>query len=301
MPLSDRSTNSHGPTTSAIAPWFGSNRTNAAAVGAALGKCAWVGIPFAGGCCEILHIKTRAGVANDLHRHLINLCRVIADAALVEQLARKLADTPYHPDVLSGAQKRCIERECAIEPNLFIGGELAKPLDGADIDWAYDYFVCCWMARSAKAGTRGEFTGGVPVRFTSSGGDSVVRFRSAADSLAAWHRAAMGWNFTTVDAFDFIARVGDEDGHAIYSDAPWPDDGADYSHPFEDRHHRRLAAELLRFVKTRVVIRFGDHPLIRELYPGANWHWSSLRGRDQANAAIEEVLIMNKAAHQVSQ
>lgn len=35
--------------TKALAGWYGANRKLAAAVGAACGECAWVGVPFAGG------------------------------------------------------------------------------------------------------------------------------------------------------------------------------------------------------------------------------------------------------------
>ena len=40
----------------ALAPWFGSNRTLAENVGRALAGCEWVGVPFAGGMCELLPV-----------------------------------------------------------------------------------------------------------------------------------------------------------------------------------------------------------------------------------------------------
>lgn len=42
-----------------LVPWYGSNRTLAENVGAALKGCSWVGVPFAGGMCELGHIEAR--------------------------------------------------------------------------------------------------------------------------------------------------------------------------------------------------------------------------------------------------
>lgn len=280
-------------TTTAIAPWFGSNRTNAAAVGELLGRCDWVGVPFVGGGCELRHIRTRAGVANDLHRHVINLARVIADKASCDALADRLSRTLYHGDELAAAQRSCRDRESTMEGGLFDGP--ARISDEADVDWAYEYFICCWMGRSARSGTSTEFTGAIPVRFTSTGGDSATRFRSAIDSLRAWHAALLPWNFTTIDGFDFIDRVQDHAGHALYIDAPWPEAGYEYAHRFTPELQRRLAEKLALFEIAKVVVRFGDHTLIRSLYPSDKWTWIERRGRDQANADIDEVLICNRA------
>jgi len=63
----------------ALAPWFGSNRTLAENVGTALAGCQWVGVPFAGGMCELLQIKARSLLVSDLHRHVLNLAAVAAD------------------------------------------------------------------------------------------------------------------------------------------------------------------------------------------------------------------------------
>lgn len=41
-------------------------------------------------------------------------------------------------------------------------------------------------------------------------------------------------------------------------------------------------------------MRFYDHPLIREIYPEAQWTWRILKGRDQANNGDKpEVLLIN--------
>ncbi len=266
----------------ALAQWFGGNRMLAQSVGRALGRLRWCGVPFAGGCPELPHICTAAGVANDLHRHVINLARVVRDDVLIEQLVLRLETLLFHPDELADAQRRCCDRE-----------QLGSLRDAPDVAWAADYFAACWMGRGGEAGKRGEFDQSLSLRWTSSGGDSAVRFRSAIESLRDWHRALRNWSFTCLDVFEFLANVRDAEGHGLYVDAPWPDAGDAYRHAFTHKQQTRLAEALARFRRTRVVVRFGDHPLIRELYPSPRWTWLKQTGRNQRNGAIAEVLIIN--------
>ena len=46
--------------------------------------------------------------------------------------------------------------------------------------------------------------------------------------------------------------------------------------------------------ETRVVVRYGDHALIRELYPHEKWVWHELTGRTSANKGKAEVLLVNR-------
>lgn len=161
--------------------------------------------------------------------------------------------------------------------------------------YRYQYFVACWMGRSHKSGMDDEFNGGLSFRWNSNGGDSVVRYRNAAHSMLSFRRIAARCQFSVADAFTVIDRCEDKLGHGIYCDAPWPEDGDRYRHSFSEDHQRRLAASLSRFTETRVVIRYGDHELIRELYPESRWNWQMIEGRTQANSAKAEVLITRKA------
>lgn len=269
----------------ALAQWYGGNRILAASVGTALGRLRWCGVPFAGGCAEIPHINTTSGVANDLHRHIINLARVVRDSVLVERLVELLDQLLFHPDELRAAQRRCRERDwgCTIP-------------DAPDVEWAADYFAACWMGRGGQAGTDREFDQSLSLRWTSSGGDSAVRFRSAVDSLRTWHDALRRWSFSSIDAFEFIANVRDADGHGLYVDAPWPDAGEDYQHSFTCDQQIKLAQALSRFERTRVVVRYGDHPLIRELYQQPRWTWLRQTSRNQRNGATPEVLLASGEA-----
>lgn len=266
-----------------LVPWYGSNRSLARHVGAQLAGRAWVGVPFAGGMSEIRHITARTLVVSDLHRHVINLAQVAADADLNVALRKRLADLPFHPDVLAAAQLTCSQRE-------------AGTYTGCDCPlwWACDYFVCAWMGRNGTAGTAGEFAGGLSVRWDAGGGDSATRFRAATEALSAWQETMRRCNFLVRDVFDFLADVHDSEECGVYCDPPFPGPGDRYRHTFTEQHQRDLAAKLAAFSKARVVCRFYDHPLIRELYPEPKWRWLPLAGgRTQHNGAPPEVLVLN--------
>lgn len=270
-----------GMKVTALAPWFGSNRMLAERVGQELEGCAWVGVPFAGGMCELAHIRARTLAVNDKHRHVMNLAtRVAYDAS---GLARQLARMPFHPDALLEAQEFCR----LVEANGF--------QDTDSFEWAKYYFVCCWMGRSHKSGINDEFNGGLSIRWNANGGDSAVRYRSAVKSLAAWQRVMRRCTFTTMDCFDFLDRCEDSGTHGIYCDPPFPGPGDRYKHRFSESEQRRLAKRLAQFRIARVVCRFYDHPLIREIYQEPKWTWRNLNGRTQANTEAPEVLIVSRS------
>lgn len=278
----------------ALAPWFGANRELAETVGELLGPRAWVGVPFMGGGSELPHIRAREGVANDLHAQVVNLARVIRDPDLCAELAGMLDRTLVHVGEYREAQERCRERVEAIA-----GGSLfGKPATpdalaaGPSVVLAFDYFVCCWMGPGGFAGKASEFGSFFPVRWTSSGGSTARRFRSAVESLPAWCKALRSWTFLSVDAFEFLDRVVDQADHAIYCDPPWPDAGREYAHAVSDaRFHERLERRLREFQRCAIVVRYGDHPLIRELY-GDGWAWLNLESINQAGRGVPEALIV---------
>jgi DNA adenine methylase len=270
--------------TTALAPWFGSNRMLAEEVGKLLRGCKWVGVPFAGGMSELVHIKATTIVVSDLHRHVINLAMVVADPELRPKLIASATDQAFHPDALAKAQGKCkvAEHEHWISSH-------------GNLEWAVNYFIAVWQGRSAKAGTKDEFKGGLPVRWSASGGDSNTRYRSAIASLDAWGVIMRSCNFVVQDVFEFLGNVKDLQGHGLYLDPPFPGPGDDYKHKFTEAQHVKLASRLAEFKSTRVVCRFYDHSLIRELYPEGKWRWHRLAGgRTQANKEAPEVLIVNQ-------
>jgi DNA adenine methylase len=266
---------------STLAPWFGSNRTNAAEPGKLFGKLDWCGVPFAGGMSELLYINARGLLVNDLHRDIINLANAVSYGAGRKWIAEQASAMPFHPDVLTSAQKWC--KENPLPPD-------NPAIDASRALW---YFVCVWMGRSAQSGTDDEFSGKLSARFTASGGGSNVRYRSAIKALENFGRVLKDAEFSTLDFREFLGKCHDRPKHGIYVDAPWPDDGAGYKHKFTEADQRELANMLRHFEYTRVVVRFGDHPLIHELYPDDLWTWHFVTGRTQGNNDKAEVLLTN--------
>lgn len=277
---------------------FGSNRMNASEPGKLLRGCTCVNITFAGGMCEVPFILSpRSGGdpesqgtanivnVNDLDRHVINLCEMIRSYR--EELCRQWDATPFHPDVLTLAQQKCKMY------SLNNWRENTLGTDAARIDWAYHYFIASWMGRGGRGGTKGEFDGGLSVRWKSTGGDSCKRFQSATEALAEWQTVMRRCTFHCMDAFDFIAECSKRDipENGIYCDPPWPDDGDKYTHVFEESHQVHLSLVLGAFEKTRIVVRLNDHQLVRDLYPEPAWTWHRLESRTQANEAKQEVLL----------
>jgi len=271
---------------STLAPWFGSARMNAAKIGEAIGKQALVGIPFCGGCCEIPHIRARTIVANDLHRHLITLAMTVAEPAAYSEFVLRLENVLVHPDWLSRARQ-------VLE--VFRGRtDSAHP----NPEWAAAYFTCVWLSRS-HAGTKSEFTQPLATRFTASGGSSVKRWRSAVESLPAWHAALKErCEFTCLDWRKWMGKVKDRPGHALYVDPPWWGTGEKYMHEFTEQDHRDLAAAMTALEEAHVVIRHQDCELYRDLYPESLWSWEEIGSRNQGNRLISEVLITRRAGEQ---
>lgn len=300
-------------TINAIAPWFGANRERAELVGKLLGKLAWCGVPFMGGGAELPWIDTSEGVAGDLHRHVINLARVIREPDLRAELAARLDKTLFHEEEFRDAQRRCADRDGdGVIGGLFVATrETGKTVadDRPSVDWAFDYFVCCWMGPGAKAGKPHHFTSYFPVRMSASGGSSAKRFRSAVESLDGWCEALRPWSFVCRDAGDLLDRVagwetkrckaadaGERlEPYGIYCDPPWPEAGRKYEHKVDDGvFHRRLEERLRSLTTYRVVVRYGDHPIIRGLYGRPEWEFVELKTRSQANTAVAELLIVRR-------
>lgn len=276
---------SRGVTT--LVPAFGSNRTNAARPAKLLEGCEWIGVVFAGGMSECAHFTSRTLLINDKHSQLINLANVLRTPELGPMLIRDLRRLPVHPYQLRHSQGQCIKID-------------ARGLqDSPETEWAggvymaaLNYFVTAWMGRSGLALTKKEFTGGLCLRWNAGGGDSAVRWRSAIDGLRAWRRILERATFSVLGYGEFLDRCEDNPKHGIYCDPPWPDDGDQYTHTFTEQDHRDLAARVSAFERTRVVMRFGDHPLVRELYPEPGWTWIPVAGRTQHNNAKSEVLLV---------
>lgn len=272
------------PDIGALAPWFGAARVTAGAVGEAMRGCKFVGIPFCGSLCEV-PLMFQAGVnaiaCNDAHRHLINMARCLADGTEGPRVYRRLRRQPFNAEVLCKSQEYC----AAYDP------EWEDQLDG---EAAFHYFITAWMGRSAESGKRREFDAGLAIRYGAGGGNSVLRYFSAVKGLRQWRSILERCSFSADDAFEFLARCNDRPDGGVYCDPPWPIVGKNYKHAFDDQRQAALAESLMGFKAARVVVRTGGGPLIERLYPKDVWSWRAILGRNQANAAAAEYLLVRE-------
>lgn len=262
---------------------YGSGRSIASPVGRRLDGCGWVGIPCCGGLSELGEITAGTIIVSDLNEFAINLYRVIKNAGERPWLVHRLERRLFHASELSGAQAYLKEHG-------------VKGI--CDLKAAEAYFMCLWMTRAGIGLTSQELDGSLSFRWDHGvGGDSLVRWESAIESLPWWGEQFQRCHFLLMDVFDFLAKSKDDSDCGLYVDPPFPKVGRKYRHnagetdAAERAWHTRLRDALARFTRTRVVCRFYDHDLIRELYPDGEWHWNSIGGRDAHNQVKPEVLI----------
>jgi DNA adenine methylase len=272
----------------ALAPWFGAKRNLAAEIVAELGDHRIYWEPFCGSCAILLAKPSCVmETVNDLNGDIVNLARVIIDAKLGPQLYRRLRRTLMCEQLHRDAADR---RRTA-------GYGSDKT---ADLDAAYDYFLCSWLGRSGTVGTQ-SYNQGFCLRFTANGGHAATRWASAVDSIPAWKKRIRNVTILCRDAFELLPRIDDADGLALYIDPPYLRKGAKYTHDFSSDDHARLAEQLQRFKHARVVVSYYDEPELAVLYP--NWTVRPLKAtkslvsqgqRDSGGAIVApEVLLLN--------
>lgn len=304
------------PKTTALTQYFGSNRTLAEYAGNLVGDVDIAFVPFFGAGCEIPFIRARQIIAGDLHEDQIRLARIVRDPELGPRLQNELRSAVFHPAELEAAQHRLRAARLENGGGLFNrGSDPTIKTYLTDLARARDYFIACWMGRSSSPGTDGELEAAYSVRYTASGGGSAVRFQSAIDSISpGWAEALRRCEFVVLDFEDLLMRVEQTikqqqerakedrkkpfvpDRIGVYCDPPFPGPGDDYKHKMTTRQQRSLASWTRRLATVfgvRVVMRFYDHPLVRELYPEEVWTWNFPKGgRDQHNNEKPEVFLV---------
>lgn len=271
----------------AIAPWFGSKRTLAPLIVDELGEHKYYFEPMAGSMSVILakepaHHETVC----DLHGALTNLAWVVQDAVLAPQLYDELQRVLYN-DELYGISKSWLAN---FEGTELDSNEFKKPL----VSWAYHYFIASWMGRNGTAGTQ-RINYQIATRWTAGGGSGPLRFRNAVASIPGWCERLRNVHIMRRNCFDVLPKVEDAEGVAIYADPPYllstrsnkDKDRAGgvgrYLHEFGPEDHKRLAVELQRFEKARVVVSYYDSPELEKLYPG----WTKLGCARQKNLHVQ--------------
>ena len=256
--------------------WFGSDAAVAPELGTLFDHCDHVTIGFVGGASLIPFLKARAIIANDLDRLAITFYRVLAGRTgskdrLIELCERTLS----HPAEVDTAEY--VLRN-------------TSTTDATTVAWAF--WVVCWLKRKGSGGTSRQGRG-LSYRWTARGGTNATRIRSAANGLHEWSKECERCEWSDMSFRELHPKIKDQQGCGLYDDPPWVEDGKRYLHPFTEQDHRDLATEHNRFQHTTVVVRYGDHPLIRELYPEDKWGWMVRESRTQANKQKREVWITN--------
>lgn len=269
-------------TQSRALPWFGADTMVCEQYAALMADCKHVTVPFCGGLSVVAHLVETAGevVCNDKHALALNFYFCISNKTIREEVLSQLEVMPFSAELLEQAQSLCKK---------YSGGAFTN------IDAAVAYFVTAWMGRSGKSGTKTELNGGLAMRWDAGGGSSPLRFHTAVRSIQeVWGPICERCSFVCMDWQDVLAKVKDDPKCGVYLDPPWIGAGDDYQHGFTRDDHVLLANQLESyFVNTKVVLRYGDNALIRELYASDNWTIREIKSRDQANGEVSELCITN--------
>lgn len=280
----------------AIAPWFGGKRTLAPTIVKELGNHVQYFEPFCGSCAVLFAKEpSKQETVCDLHFDLTNLILCLQDESKAHSIYVRMQRSVVGDALLSEALKY-----------FNANPEIAELYDE---NRAYWYLVSSWMRRNGLAGlARQDFQ--LAVRWTAGGGSPSVRWRSATESLPAWHRRLLNVVCLSNDrcAFSFIPQIEDAEHTAIYVDPPYMSEtrtGGEYLHDFGDPtlfsdEHGKLAAILSSFNNARIVVSYYDCQRVRKLYDGwtfvdcsrqKNLH--AQNGRGSRKAIAPEVLIIN--------
>jgi len=275
-------------TQSRALPWFGADTQVAEQYAALLADCKHVTIPFCGGLSVVAHLVETASeiVCNDRHTLAINFYNVIRDPATRAVLVNDLEATPFHESMLAESQQVCKTI-----------GERGW-IDMTPREVAFHYFITCWMGRSGKAGTKSEFNGGLAMRWDAGGGSSPLRFQTAVRSIQeVWGPICERCSFVCSDWREVLAKIKDDPKCGVYADPPWFVDGKDYQHSFSENDHEELAESLFRFRRAKVVLRYGNHPSVWDLYGGNRggvcFRIEEVESRNQSNNEVAELCITN--------
>jgi DNA adenine methylase len=286
-----------------LLPWFGGKRTLAPEIVRQLGPHSY----YFEGCCgsmAVLFAKdpSEHELACDMHGGLMNLAQVIQDESLAVELFNRLQRVLYS-DELYAESKEWLDDfiEIADDPCI-------EETPAPEIDFAYHYFVASWMGRNGVAGTA-RVNYQIATRWTKGGGSGPLRFKNAVDSIPAWCERLRNVHILHRDLFKVLPKIEDELGMALYLDPPYLPDtvssNSRYLCDFTAGDHERLAQELKRFRKARVVISYYAAPILESLYPAwtridmsrqKHLHVQNQRGVGKGMDTAPEVLLVNGPA-----
>lgn len=124
----------------------------------------------------------------------------------------------------------------------------------------------------------------------SAGGNNASRLASVKYDLAEWLKQIERCEFRCVDFRKCLDGVSDALDCGLYVDPPFVVKARKYKHDFDYEDHIHLANRLNAFGKCKIVVRYGDHQLIRDLYKG--WQFVELASRNQSNVDKPELMLI---------
>jgi DNA adenine methylase len=288
-----------------VAPWMGGKRTLAPAIVTELGPHTQYYESFCGSLAVLLaKPECPQETVSDLHGDVTNLAWILQDADLANALYERASRTLFAESMIRQFWQDLGTSVCQPEP---------------DPERAYKFFVFSWAMRNGVSGTKRVRGNGfsIALRFTAGGGSPTVRFKSAVDSIPAWHQRLRNVVILRRDAFEVLPRFEDTKLLSIYADPPYIADSrsgyraagatSQYEHEFSHDSpmfgddHERLRDMLFKFTRARVVVSYYDCPRVRKLYDGwtfvahdrnKNLHVQNRRGGGK-KANAPEVLILN--------
>lgn len=278
-----------------IAPGFGSKRELAPQIVAHFGPHDqyWETFCFS---CSVLFAKApcRHEIVSEKSPWVANLIRCLSDESIARILWERMRSRPVSESEFDGMAEYMAEHARDVEEYL-ADGECCT-------SYAEAFLLVSWQGPSGLAGTtrKPRFA----VRNTTSGGTVAARWKAVADSIPEWHERLRNVEFRSRDAFELLPQVPNRDGTVVYCDPPYLAETRTpgrYAHDFTEADHERLAEELARFTKTKVVVSYYDSPRLDELYPG--WRKVVLTaprklrhttGGGQESVAAPEVLLINR-------
>lgn len=277
-----------------IVPGFGCKRALAPQIVSHFGKHEMFYEPFVF-TCSILFAKEpcRNEVVSEKNPDVANLIRCLADEEEAKFLWRQAETHCVSEDMFAAAVS-----------------ELGRPFDGEpgpeswkNVRRAFDFLLVSWQGMSGLAGTTRKPK--YAKRNTSSGGALAAKWRSVAPAIPEWHERLRNVEFRCADAFDLLAEVPDREGVVVYCDSPYFSSartGGEYMFDFKPEDHERLACDLRRFHRTRVVVSHKRCTEADSLYHG--WRLVQLKankvlGQNGTSGGevktAEEVLYINES------
>lgn len=261
--------------------YFGSDAKVANRIGGYFDSCSHVTIACVGGASILPHLGATRIVCNDTNEFAINFYECVAG--------------------LHGERTKLDLIDCC-ENTLSHPAHLKKAADRLTsvlaIDQAWAYWALCWLGRGGQGGTKKiADQKKTSFRMTPSGGSNASRLRSAAEDLTEWAKHFERCEFSCLDICELLPKVKFGNSNCgLYIDLPWIEEGDAYLEACDEQTHRDVSSVLFERSQSdgaRILARYGDHSLIRELYRDADWTITPIESRNQGNNAVKEIWITN--------